>query len=126
MINKNNKCNAVVHLKEKIESNLRDYRNDWLTLPKEELIDRAEEIYSVCVIAAFVPNAVSEEQAEYLLQFRNPLEVVSDEWLGRNNFEEMIEYGDYLGDAIRYIVDSGYAEICYDLESELSSGSLQM
>ena len=122
----NNEKGAVALLKEKIESNLLDYRNDWLTLPREELIDRAEEIYSVCVMAAFVPKTVSEEQAEYLLQFRNPLEVVSDEWLGRNSFDEMIEYGDHLGDAIRYIVDSGYAEECYDLESDLSSGDLQM
>ena len=122
----NNENGAVALLKEKIESNLRDYRNDWLTLPREELIDRAEEIYSVCVMAAFVPKTVSEEQAEYLLQFRNPLEVVSDEWIGRNSFDEMIEYGDQLGDAIRYIVDSGYAEECYDLELDLSSGDLQM
>ena len=59
-------------------------------------------------------------------RFRNPLEVVSDEWIGRNSFDEMIEYGDQLGDAIRYIVDSGYAEECYDLELDLSSGDLQM
>ena len=56
----NNENGAVALLKEKIESNLRDYRNDWLTLPREELIDRAEEIYSVCVMAAFVPKTVSE------------------------------------------------------------------
>ena len=126
MEKKNNESRAVALLKEKLESNLRDYRNDWLTLPKEELIDRAEEVYSVCVIAAFLPKTVSEEQAEYLLQFRNPLEVVNDEWLGRNSFDEMIEYGDQLGDAITHIVDSGYAEECYDLEPELLSGNLQM
>ena len=90
MEKKNNESRAVALLKEKLESNLRDYRNDWLTLSKEELIDRAEEVYSVCVIAAFLPKTVSEEQAEYLLQFRNPLEVVNDEWLGRNSFDEMM------------------------------------
>lgn len=117
---------SIARLEEKIEANLRDYRNDWLTLPKEELIDRAEEIYSVSVMAAFVPKTVSEEQAEYLMQFVNPLEVVSDEWLGRNSFDEMIEYGDHLGDAISHIVDSGFAEECYNLEPELLSGGLQM
>lgn len=123
---KTNENSAVARLKEKLASNLRDYRNDWLTLPKEELIDRAEEIYSVSVIAAFLPKTVSEEQAEYLLQFRNPLEVVNDEWLGRNSFDEMIEYGDHLGDAVSYIVDTGYAEECYDLEPELFPGEIQM
>ena len=123
---KTNENTSVARLKEKLASNLRDYRNDWLTLPKEELIERAEEIYSVSVIAAFLPKTVSEEQAEYLLQFRNPLDVVNDEWLGRNSFDEMIEYGDHLRDAVSYIVDSGYAEECYDLEPELFSSDLQM
>ena len=122
----NSGTSYIARLKEKIEENFRDYRNDWLTLPKEELIDRAEEVYSVSVIATFLLKTVSEEQAEYLLQFRNPLEIVSDEWLGRNSFDEMIEYGDHLGDAVSYIVDSGYAEECYDLEPELLSGDLQM
>lgn len=126
MEKKNNESRAVALLKEKLASNLQDYRNDWLTLPKEELIARAEEVYSVSVIAAFLPKTVSEEQAEYLLQFRNPLEVVNDEWLGRNSYDEMIEYGDLLGDTISHIVDSGYAEECYDLEPELLPGDLQM
>ena len=126
MEKENNESRAVALLKEKLESNLRDYRNDWLTLPKEELIDRAEEVYSVSIIAAFLPKTVSEKQTEYLLQFRNPLEVVSDEWLGRNSFDEMIEYGDHLRAAVSYIVDSGYAEECYDLEPELLSGDIQM
>jgi hypothetical protein len=38
----------------------------------------------------------------------------------------MIEYGDQLGDAVSYIVGSGYAEECYDLEPELLPGDLQM
>ena len=46
-MDKTNNSTSIARLKEKVESNLRDYRNDWLTLPKEELIDRAEEIYSV-------------------------------------------------------------------------------
>ena len=33
MEKKNKDSRAVALLKEKLESNLRDYRNDWLTLP---------------------------------------------------------------------------------------------
>ena len=44
-----------------------------------ELIERCEELEAVTRMADELPSAVTEEDAEYLLRFRNPLEVVSDE-----------------------------------------------
>ena len=55
-----------------------------MNLSAAELIQKAEEIATVQLMAQEVPNQISAEQAEYLLQFKNPLEVVSGSWLSAN------------------------------------------
>ena len=70
--------------REKIENCYAEYHKQWMRLSAAELIQKAEEIAAVQRMAQEVPNQVSAEQAEYLLQFKNPLEVVSDSWLSEN------------------------------------------
>ena len=54
------------------------------------MIERCEELEAVTRMAKELPSAVSEEDAEYLLRFYDPLEVVSDEWISRNGINSLI------------------------------------
>ncbi|MCI8857696.1 MAG: DUF3848 domain-containing protein [Clostridiaceae bacterium] len=76
--------NPKKQFREKIETCYAEYHRQWMQLPAAELIQKAEEIAAVQLMAKETPDQVSTEQAEYLLQFKNPLEVVSDSWLSEN------------------------------------------
>ena len=70
-------------LKQKVNTNFAGYKEQWLKMSPTELIERCEELEAVTRMAKELPSAVSEEDAEYLLRFYDPLEVVSDHsrWL---------------------------------------------
>jgi len=84
-----------------------------------ELIDRCEELEAVTRMAQELPSAVSDEDAEYLLQFKNPLEVVSDEWISRNGIDSLI-VDDEMSHLLWSLQDRGDAEQAYEMEPEFS------
>ncbi len=101
--------------REKIENCYAEYHKQWMNLSTAELIQKAEEITVIRLMAREVPNQVSAEQAEYLLQFKNPLEVVSDSWLSENGSDvSVIDEG--LSHVLWRLVDTGDAESIYEKE----------
>lgn len=110
---------ARTRLKLKVKDNYAEYRGKWLKLSPAELIDRCEELEAVTRMAEQLPDAASEENAEYLLRFKNPLEVVSDEWISRNGIDSLI-VDDEMSHLLWSLRDRGDAEDVYDLEQEFS------
>lgn len=86
-----------------------------MNLSAAELIQKAEEIATVQLMAQEVPNQISAEQAEYLLQFKNPLEVVSDSWLSENGSGVSV-INEELSHVLWRLVDTGDAESIYEKE----------
>ncbi len=101
--------------REKIENCYAEYHKQWMQLSTAELIQKAEEVAAVQLMAQEVPNQVSAEQAEYLLQFKNPLEVVSDSWLSENGSDVSV-IDEELSHVLWRLVDTGDAEVIYETE----------
>lgn len=106
-------------LKQKVSANFAEYKEKWLKMSPSELIDRCEELEAVTRMAQELPSAVSDEDAEYLLQFKNPLEVVSDEWISRNGIDSLI-VDDEMSHLLWSLQDRGDAEQAYEMEPEIS------
>jgi hypothetical protein len=106
-------------LKQKVNANFAEYKERWLKMSPSELIDRCEELEAVTRMAQELPSAVSDEDAEYLLQFKNPLEVVSDEWISRNGTDSLI-VDDEMSHLLWSLQDRGDAEQDYEMEPEFS------
>ena len=70
--------NAIDVLRERLKHNLAGFRQKWLEMSKEKLIDNAYEIYAVQSVYRELPRLVSEKDAEVLLKYENPLDVVTD------------------------------------------------
>ena len=106
--------NPEAALKQKIASCYDAFVEGWLRLSPAELIRKAEEIASIQRMRDELPSAVTEEDAAYLLRFKNPLEVVSDSW------QEMNGSGSVVDDEMRHILwelrDKQSAEQEYELE----------
>ncbi len=110
---------AAARLKEKIEACYQNYYNEWVQRSPAELISRAEEIASVQRVRQELTGYISEDSAEYLLRFKDPLEVVSDKW------EEMNGFGSVVDDDMDFILcglrDSQDTEQTYELEPEFAA-----
>ena len=58
-----------------------EYKNkykEWLNLSHEELIEKADEISAARFVKDNIHDSFTEEEAEYLLQFKEPLEILVD------------------------------------------------
>ncbi len=106
-------------LKRKVSDNFAAYREKWMRMQPRELIDICEELEAVTRMAETLPSAASEEYARYLLRFKNPLEVVSDEWISRNGIDALV-VDDEMTHILWHIMDSGDAETVYELEPEFT------
>lgn len=62
---------------------------------------------------------MSNESAEYLLRFKNPLEVVSGEWISRNGIDSLV-VDDEMTHLLWALQDRGDAEDYYEMEPEFS------
>ena len=106
--------NPEAALKQKIASCYDAFVEGWLRLSPAELIRKAEEIASIQRMRDELPSAVTEEDAAYMLRFKNPLEVVSDSW------QEMNGSGSVVDEEMRHILwelrDKQNAEQEYLLE----------
>ena len=110
---------ARTRLKQKIADNYASFREGWLKLSPAELIGRCEELEAVTRMAETLPSAVSEEDAEYLLRFKNPLDVVSDAWISRNGIDSLI-VDDEMSHLLWSLQEHGDAEQCFEMEPEFS------
>ena len=84
-------------LKKRLLENFTAYRTEVLGYEPEKIFDLSDQI-STAVDVITLMDMIDEEQATYLLQFENPLEVLADAWETylRTNTEEdfcMVVYG---------------------------------
>lgn len=113
---------ARTRLKQKVAINYAEYKERWLQMQPAELIDRCEELEAVTRMAETLPEAASEEDAEYLLRFKNPLEVVSDEWISRNGIDALV-VDDEMSHLLWSLQDNRDAEDIYEMEPKYEEQS---
>lgn len=104
-------------LKQKLLSCFEEYKAGWLQMSPAELIARCEELEAVTRMMEILLTAVTEEEAAYLLRFKNPLEVVSNEWISRNGIDALIA-DDEMSHILWHLVEDRAAEDDYETESE--------
>ena len=70
--------NAVDKLVSKINLEYEKMREGWWDMTADELIENAEQIAAAKFIRANAGDCILDDAAEYLLQFKNPLEALMD------------------------------------------------
>lgn len=115
--------NAQTLLKQKVDVNFAEYKEKWLQMQPAELISKAEEIHTVSRMAIELPKTVSDEEAEYLLRFKNPLKVFSDAWLGENGDDVTIFEDEDFDHVLWRLLDTRDAETEYEMEPEYDGQS---
>lgn len=109
------KQEIVQKLKEKFEDNYHSYLRDLQGMNIHELIEKAEEIAATKqVYQELKDGGYNVDYLEYLLRFRNPLEVVRDQWLK----EQGDIFAEDMGHVLWTLADKGDAEQDYELDAE--------
>lgn len=70
----------VDRLVDKVNFSFAEFNERLKKMSSDELVERADEIHSVICSANHMFSAIGDEEAEYLLHFKDPLQVVSDAW----------------------------------------------
>ena len=70
--------NAIDKLKAVIQLEYKDKYASWLNMSHEELIEKSDEISAARFVKENIQDAFIENEAEYLLQFKAPLEILVD------------------------------------------------
>jgi len=70
-----------------LEKNLSEYHNSLLSLSKQELIDTADKITAVSDAFSYLTmyNRFDDDELDFFLRFKDPLEVVADNWYERRS-----------------------------------------
>ena len=68
--------NAIDKLNEVIQLEYKGKYASWLNMSHEELIEKADEISAARFVKDSIQDSFTEEEAEYLLQFKEPLEIL--------------------------------------------------
>jgi hypothetical protein len=104
-------------LSEKLEANYISFMREWMRLEPIQLIEKAEEIAATkLVYEELKGGGYSTDHLEYLLRFKNPLEVVRDKWIEENG-SDMV-HDDELSHALWSIADTQDAEQDYELDED--------
>ncbi len=106
-----------VQFVEKIAECHQCYKDQWKEMVSDELIDRAEEIAAVQRLASAIPEVVNDSEIEYLMKFKNPLEIVVEYWLNDSAYNSPL-LGEEIESVIYQIVDKGDADTIYEIESD--------
>ena len=75
-------CDTKTRFEHKLRECLKDYMDAWLQKEPLDLVERSDEISAIRNLAADLPDMLNQGEMEYLLRFKNPLEVASDAWCG--------------------------------------------
>ena len=105
-------------LMQKIEHSYQQCKSKWSKMTPEQIINTIDEVYAVTAVYRIISRSgVSEDDASWLVRFRNPLVVVSDAWQLANDIDCLIceERMDAL---IKDLQDRGDVEADYVMEDE--------
>lgn len=70
--------NVIDKLEHVIGQEYASKHKEWLNLSHEELIEKSDEISAVRFVKDNIQDSFTEDEAEYLLQFKEPLEILVD------------------------------------------------
>ena len=70
--------NVIDKLDAVIKGEYKNKYKEWLNLSHEGLIEKADEISAARFVKDRIRDSFSEDEAEYLLQFKEPLEILID------------------------------------------------
>ena len=90
------------------------YHAAWLKETPAELIKRADEIATIQRMAKELPGSATPDAMEYLLRFKNPLQIVSDEWQTEYGPDAIID--EEMSHVLWNIVDKEFADAIYEME----------
>ena len=99
---------------QKLNTCIEQYQAEWLQKRPEELIEASEKIASIRRTVRELPDHLTADDAEYLLRFKNPLEVVADKWQKMNDQPQAVQKD--LEWALYAIRDLHEADLDYALE----------
>ena len=101
---------------EKLNRNYADAMQRWSEMNPLDLIENAAEIAATKMIVKELPTAAMAEDMEYLIQFEDPLEIVSNSWM----LTDDVDHTDELQYTLGSITCSRSAEHCYPLDPDYS------
>ena len=102
----------------KIERGYRAYMQKWALCFPDQIIDAIDEIHAVSVAYRILTRrGVSEDNADWLIRFNDPLMVVSDAWMLANDIDDWI-CEDRLEKIVDDLRDRGDAEVEYALDED--------
>lgn len=107
-------------LKKKVSENYEGFKTKWLQMKPLDLIKQCDRVEGVTRMMNELTSSISDEDAQYLLRFKNPLEVVSDEWISRNGMDALI-VDDEMRNLLWSLQDRGDAELYYEIEPEFTN-----
>ena len=104
--------NVIDKLEYVIGQEYAEKHREWLNISHEELIEKADEVSAARFVKEHISDSFTEEEAEYLLQFKSPLEILINKITAlnepnniavREQFSDIVsemynkqdEYGDY-------------------------------
>ena len=70
--------NVIEKLETVVKAEYEAKYKEWLNISREELIEKADEISAAQFVKDNIQDSFTEEEAEYLLQFKEPLEILVD------------------------------------------------
>ncbi|AGL02888.1 hypothetical protein [Desulfoscipio gibsoniae] len=109
------KKDIEMELMEKLETGYITLMRGWLKLEPLQIIEKAEEIAAAKLVFEELKNGGHDlEHLEYLLRFKNPLEVVRDKWIEENGLEMV--HDEDMRHALWTIADTRDAEQDYELD----------
>ena len=106
-----------IQFSEKIAECHQCYKDQWKALDSDELIDRAEEIAAVQRLATAIPEVINDSEIEYLMKFKNPLEIVVEYWLNDSAYNSPL-LDEEIESVIYQIVDKDDVDTIYEMESD--------
>jgi len=79
---------------ERIKDNLEEYQKSLLKFGNQELIDMADKISAVSDAYRYLNGnrGFEDFELDFFLQFKNPLEILADEWCSHNSDSDEISY----------------------------------
>ena len=105
-------------LMQKIEHCYQRRRRKWSQMASEQILDEIDEIHAVSVVYRVITRCgVSEDDASWLVRFRNPLILISDAWQLFNDMDSCI-CEERLDALITEVRDRGNAEEDYVMEDD--------
>lgn len=106
-------------LSEKLKNNYDEYERECLTKTPQEIIENAQRIYFAQQIYKNTADVVNDNEAEYLLQSKNPLEILCDS-LESSVSVDLIYADDTFSYLVGNLADQQSADYDYEKDSDIT------